>query len=83
MGDPPETLLARTVRIRGEPHSVEQAIHRQLAHYAYHVGQMVLLAKHARGSEWRNLSIPRGGSDAFNARMREWQAKAPADGRPA
>ncbi len=51
--------LDRTVRIRGEPLTVLEAINRQLTHYAYHVGQIVLLAKHLRGSEWRTLSIPR------------------------
>ena len=61
--------LARTVVIRGEPHSVVQAIQRQVAHYAYHVGQIVMLAKHFRSQTWQSLSIPRGGSDAFNAQM--------------
>lgn len=57
--------LERTVRIRGEPHTVMQAINRQLTHYAYHVGQIVYLAKHFRGPEFRSLSIPRGQSKAF------------------
>lgn len=57
--------LGRTVTIRGEPHSVLQAIDRQLVHYAYHVGQIALLAKHHAGSGWKSLSIPRGGSAAF------------------
>jgi len=51
--------LARTVTIRGEPMSVLQAIQRQLVHYAQHVGQVVLLAKHAAGPAWQTLSIPR------------------------
>lgn len=54
----PDDLL-REVRIRGEPHSVLQAINRQVSHYAYHVGQIVLLAKHARGAAWETLSLPR------------------------
>ena len=54
--------LARTVTIRGEPHTVLQAIARQLTHYAYHVGQIVLLAKHRAGDRWQTLSIPRGRS---------------------
>jgi hypothetical protein len=62
--------LARTVMIRGEPHTVLEAINRQLTHYAGHVGQIVLLAKHLRGGEWKTLSIPRGQSEQFNARMR-------------
>jgi hypothetical protein len=61
--------LPRTVTIRGEPHSALMAIHRQVAHYAYHVGQIVFLAKHLRGAEWKSLSIPRGKSEEFNARM--------------
>ena len=51
--------LGRTITIRGEPHSVMQAIQRQIAHYAYHVGQIVLLAKHFRGETWRSLSMPK------------------------
>lgn len=54
--------LARTVKIRGEPHTVAQAIQRQLTHYAYHVGQIVLLAKHEAGPAWKTLSIARGKS---------------------
>jgi Protein of unknown function (DUF1572) len=51
--------LTRTVTIRGEAHSVMQAINRQLAHYACHVGQIVLLAKHFQGAHWKSLSIPK------------------------
>jgi hypothetical protein len=54
--------LGRTVRIRTEPHSVVEAINRQIAHYAMHVGQIVLLAKHFAGANWQSLSIPRGKS---------------------
>lgn len=54
--------LARVVTIRGEPHTVLQAINRQLTHYSYHVGQIVLLAKHYAGDGWQSLSIPRGRS---------------------
>jgi hypothetical protein len=61
----PEDAM-RTVRIRGEPHSVLQAINRQIAHYAQHIGQIVFLAKHLRSSEWQTLSIPRGRSEEFN-----------------
>ena len=63
--------LELTVYIRKEPHSVLQAINRQLAHYAYHVGQIVLLAKHFRGAEWKSLSIPRGKSEEFNRRAEQ------------
>jgi len=60
-----EADLARTVTIRREPHSVTQAINRQIAHYACHIGQIVLLAKHYQSSQWRSLSIPRGKSAEF------------------
>lgn len=59
--------LERTVHIRNEGHTVEEALHRQIAHYAYHVGQVVLLSRAFVGSEWVSLSIPRGSSQAFNA----------------
>ena len=65
--------LTRTVTIRSEPHSVMQAMNRQLAHYAYHVGQIVLLAKHLTGSNWTSLTIPRNQSGAFNQRVRSGQ----------
>ena len=54
--------LGQTVTVRGEPHSVLEAINRQLTHYAAHVGQIVLLAKHFAGERWISLSIPRGRS---------------------
>ncbi len=57
--------VLRTVTIRGEPHTVLQAINRQIAHYAQHIGQIVLLAKHLRSSNWKTLSIPRGKSEEF------------------
>jgi Protein of unknown function (DUF1572) len=60
----PEDVM-RTVTIRGEPHTVLQAINRQIAHYAQHIGQIVFLAKHFRASEWKTLSIPRGKSEEF------------------
>jgi uncharacterized damage-inducible protein DinB len=59
LGPLEERDLDRTITIRGEPHSVMQAINRQLTHYAYHVGQIVMLAKHFRGAEWRSLSMPK------------------------
>lgn len=58
--------LSRTVYIRNEGHTVEEALHRQLAHYAYHVGQIVLLARAFAGDEWISLSIPRNASKQFN-----------------
>lgn len=57
--------LAQTVHVRGEAHTVVEAINRQMAHYAAHVGQIVLLAKHYAGPAWQTLSIPRGRSKDF------------------
>ena len=57
--------LARTVYIRAEPHTVPRALHRQLTHLAYHIGQIVLLAKHWAGADWRTLTIARGQSRSF------------------
>lgn len=62
--------LARTVHIRQREHLVIEAINRQLSHYAYHVGQIVLLAKHFTGQDWQWQSIPPGKSEQFNAEMR-------------
>jgi hypothetical protein len=62
-----EEDLALTVLIRAEPHSVVQAINRQLTHYGYHVGQIVLLAKHFSSDNWKSLSVPRGKSRELNA----------------
>jgi hypothetical protein len=58
--------LGRTVLIRAEAHSVMQAINRQMAHYSMHCGQIVLLAKHFAGGEWKSLSVPRNRSAEFN-----------------
>ena len=59
----------KTVLIRGEKHTIVQAINRQLMHYAYHIGQIVFLAKHFRSAEWKSLSIPRNKSAEFNASL--------------
>ncbi len=69
--------LQRTVLIRGEAHSVYKAISRQVAHYAGHAYQILLLAKHLQGPNWKTLSIPRGQSEEFNRRM---LAKLKAEG---
>lgn len=61
--------LNTSVTIRGEPHSVMQAINRQVAHYAYHCGQIVFLAKHLNHATWKALTIPRGQSKEFNRRV--------------
>jgi Protein of unknown function (DUF1572) len=68
----PEDVM-RTVTIRGEPHTVLQAINRQIAHYAQHTGQIVFLAKHLRSSEWKTLSIPRGKSKEFKATSQKYE----------
>jgi len=64
----PEDLM-RTIRVRGQDHTVVQAINRQLAHYAYHVGQIVFLAKHFKSGEWQSLSVPKNRSAEFNAQF--------------
>jgi hypothetical protein len=61
--------LSRKIMIRGEAHSVMQAINRQLGHYAYHCGQIVLLAKHYQQDKWKSLTIPRGRSAEFNRKV--------------
>src|SRR5664279_3206925 len=61
--------LGRTVTIRGEAHSVMQAVNRQMAHYAHHVGQIVMLAKHLAHDRWQSLSVPRNRSAEFNRRI--------------
>lgn len=60
-----EQDMGRTALIRGEAHSVMQAINRQVAHYAYHVGQIIFLAKHFQSSQWQSLTVPRGQSAEF------------------
>jgi len=60
----PEDVM-RTVEIGGKPHTVLQAINRQIAHYAQHIGQIVFLAKHLRGAGWETLSVPRGKSEEY------------------
>ena len=62
-----ETDLLSIVSIRNEKHTVTEALNRQLTHYAYHVGQIVFLAKVISGQNWKPLSIPRGQSDQFHA----------------
>jgi hypothetical protein len=69
--------LQRMVMIRGEAHSVYKAISRQVAHYSGHAYQILLLAKHMLGPDWKTLSIPRGQSEEFNRRM---LAKLKAEG---
>lgn len=63
--------FSRTITIRGQPHTIVEAINRQLTHYAYHVGQIVFLAKHLKSSEWKTLSVPRNKSAQFNQFLAE------------
>jgi uncharacterized damage-inducible protein DinB len=65
--------LNRTVLIRSEPHSVTQAINRQIAHYSYHVGQIVFLSKHFSAAHWTALTTPRGKSEEVTAQIRAAQ----------
>ena len=74
-----EADLTRTVTIRTEPHSVMQAINRQIAHYAHHVGQILFLAKHltfTKTGKWESLSVPRGKSADMNAKVAAGKASA-------
>jgi uncharacterized damage-inducible protein DinB len=74
LGSLTEVDLSRAVTIRGEQHSVMHAINRQIAHYSYHCGQIVLLAKHFQHAEWKSLSVPRGKSAEFNEKVRAGEA---------
>jgi Protein of unknown function (DUF1572) len=66
--------LSRIITIRDEAHSVMQAINRQVAHYSYHCGQIVFLAKHLQSGSWKSLSVPRKQSDDFNRRVHAGEA---------
>ncbi len=61
-----ESDLDKLVYIRNQGHTVTEALNRQLAHYAYHIGQIVYIAKVIKGGSWESLSIPKGGSTTFN-----------------
>jgi hypothetical protein len=63
--------FSRTVTIRTEPHTIAEALNRQMTHYAYHIGQIVLLAKHFRGANWNTLSVPKNRSAEFNQLLTE------------
>ncbi|WP_144463593.1 DUF1572 family protein [Siminovitchia fortis] len=64
-----EKDLLKNVYIRGESHSVIEAIERQLAHYAYHIGQIVYIGKQIKGENWEILSIPKGKSEDYLQQM--------------
>lgn len=65
-----EDDLEKTITIRSEQHSVTDALNRQLAHYPYHVGQIVYLGRMIKSKTWKNLSIPKGQSQQFNDKMK-------------
>lgn len=69
-----EVQLSQKVHIRSEAHSVMQAINRHIAHYAYHVGQIVYVAKHFAGANWTSLTVPRGKSEEFTSRVASGKA---------
>ncbi len=78
--------LGRAVTIRGEPHSVPDAVNRQISHYGYHVGQILLIARVIKGSDaWRWLTVEPGGSREFNASMKQrhgdWDSRVDRNGR--
>jgi hypothetical protein len=76
----PEDLM-KTVLIRGEEHTVVNAINRQMTHYGYHIGQIVFLAKHFKSKEWQSLSIPRNRSEEFNAYLAKQTAEGAQGGQ--
>lgn len=65
-----EEDLKKIVTIRSQPHTVVEAINRQLTHYGYHVGQIIFIAKHLQTGSWKSLSIPRGKSRDFNEKLK-------------
>jgi hypothetical protein len=73
--------FSRTVTIRGEPHTILQAMNRSVMHTAYHVGQILYVGKHLRGAQWTMLSIPKGKSAEFNT-MKPEERKVNAPNRP-
>jgi hypothetical protein len=74
-----EQMTEGTAVICGEQHTVTEALHRQMSHYGYHVGQIVFLAKHLAGEAWQSLSIPRGQSRAFNEKSLSYLRTQTAD----
>ncbi|MEO7674297.1 MAG: DUF1572 family protein, partial [Pyrinomonadaceae bacterium] len=67
--------FSKIITIRGEPHSIVDAINRQLTHYAYHIGQIVLIAKHFKSSDWKTLSVPKNRSAEFNQFLADKQSE--------
>ncbi len=63
--------FSKTITIRGEEHSIIEAINRQMTHYAYHIGQITFLAKHFRSKDWQTLSVPKNKSAEFNEFLKQ------------
>ncbi len=74
--------FSRIVTIRGERHTIVEAINRQMTHYAYHTGQIVLLAKHFKSLDWKTLSVPKNKSAEFNQYLAEKQAAGEETANP-
>lgn len=70
--------FSKMITIRSQPHTIVEAINRQLTHYAYHIGQIVLLAKHFKSADWKTLSVPKNKSAEFNQFLAEKQAAGSA-----
>ena len=70
--------FSKTITIRGEPHTIVEAINRQLTHYSYHIGQIVFLAKHFRSADWKTLSVPKNKSAEFIKFLEQKQASGKA-----
>lgn len=68
--------FSKTVTIRGQEHTIIEAVNRQLTHYSYHIGQIVLLAKHFRSAEWKTLSVPKNRSSEFNQYLADKKSTA-------
>lgn len=65
--------LDKRIYIRTKPLTVIEAVQRQLTHYCYHVGQIVFIGKHIKGTQWQGLSVPKGGSKQFNEQLKSEQ----------
>ncbi len=72
----------KTITIRSEPHTIVEAINRQLTHYAYHIGQIVFLAKHFRSKDWQTLSVPQNKSAEFNEFLKQRKLEGKAKTHP-
>ena len=72
--------FSKTITIRGQIHTIVEAINRQLTHYSYHVGQIVFLAKHFKSADWKTLSVPKNKSSEFNQYLADQKAAGQAAG---